>query len=144
MGYYVRRTKEKIRQEKNVKQKEQRDALPEGEFNRRQRKRYYHDLPEEMINFRYDFDHARKLFYEISKTYEKEEHNSDTILEPITTEERKKAIKRFKKEMDPHATIYGCSSCGVWVIRNKSKQPYQRSLSSLELLHLSAKDLDYY
>lgn len=46
--------------------------------------------------------------------------------------------------MNPESTVYGCASCGVWVILPSQQQPWQRTLLDLEVLRLSNDKLEEY
>jgi hypothetical protein len=109
--------------------------------NRDKQKSSHPRIPDNMIDYPHDLDHAFRLFWAIGRTYEKDVDDPNKILEPINHKERQKAIEGFKKEMDPNSTIYGCSSCGIWVIRGR-KQPYKLRLT--DCFELSQEQLDMY
>jgi hypothetical protein len=61
-------------------------------------------------------------------------------LEPISIAEKNTVVKQYWEQMDPESNIYGCASCGVWVIMPKKMAAHQRTLSNLQLLRFTDKD----
>ena len=61
-------------------------------------------------------------------------------LEPISIAEKKTVVKQYWEQMDPESYIYGCASCGVWVIMPKKMAPHQRTLSNLHSLRFTDED----
>lgn len=62
------------------------------------------------------------------------------VLKPISTEEKKKFVKEYLEEVDPQSTVYGCASCGVWVIRTKDEGPLERVLCEMSNLELTQEE----
>ena len=106
--------------------------------NKIKRDKYHNKIPDDMKEYLNNPDHACRMFYAIGQKYNIDVDNKETILLPITQFEKAECIKNFQRATNPNSTIYGCSSCGVWVRLLETDKPFQLPLGKLDCLEVSS------
>ena len=79
---------------------------------------------------------AQEYLYAATETYVYNGSEDTTVLDQISVEEKLEASQDYLKDMDPESTIYGCASCGIFVILPQNTKPLEKTLTSLSMLLL--------